>query len=431
MAQPTRTPVGFETIYQFAASYGSGVGYGSDLVSDGHGGFFGNTIEGGPAVCPDPYGCGTIYHLAQPAASGDPWTMTMLYNFTGSPDGQNPGGPVMVASSGVLYGITSAGGTASCGTAYSLTPPATPGGAWTESVLYSFAGGADGCYPASVALGQDGVLYGVTVQGANAGCGYPGSTCGTAFALSPPSTPGMPWTNATIYSFSGDYYSASASSIIVGPNQVLYGTIGAGLDPCFDQECGAVFSLTPPSSPGSAWTETILHSFVGWPDDGNSPNASLALGPNGELYGTTYLGESHPCGDKHAGCGTVFELAPPVAPDGTWTETLLHTFPASPAPSHPQNGVVLGKNGELYGTTPFGGVPGCQDDFGCGAIFKLTPPAAPGGAWTETVLHHFTGGADGAEPYTTLVVGKDGALYGTSAGFNSSWPGTVFLIRNP
>ena len=52
MAQPTRTPVGFETIYQFAASYGSGVGYGSDLVSDGHGGFFGNTIEGGPAVCP-------------------------------------------------------------------------------------------------------------------------------------------------------------------------------------------------------------------------------------------------------------------------------------------------------------------------------------------------------------------------------------------
>jgi hypothetical protein len=70
-AQPesASSAVQFESIYQFTASDGGG-GSGNDLASDGNGGFFGATSDGGPAVCPDIYGCGTVYHLLRPSAPG-------------------------------------------------------------------------------------------------------------------------------------------------------------------------------------------------------------------------------------------------------------------------------------------------------------------------------------------------------------------------
>jgi uncharacterized repeat protein (TIGR03803 family) len=436
-----RTPVDFKTLYQFTAADGSG-GYDSNLLSDRNGGFFGTTEQGGDTDCSS-LGCGTVYHLTPPPSPGGAWTKTMLYSFTGYPnDGLNPSGPLALALSGTLYGVTTGGGNGpctyggpsplGCGTVYSLTPPAEPGGAWTETVLYNFTGGSDGNYPATVTLGPDDVLYGVTSLGAGSGC-FEYQGCGAAFSLSPPAVSGEAWTLNVLYAVEGFFFSGGANSLIVGPNQVLYGTTGAGTDPCEMNPCGTVFSLTPPATPGGAWTQAVLHGFTGWPNDGNSPNQSLALGPSGELYGTTYLGGAgHPCGKHHIGCGTVFELTPPASPGGDWTETILFSFPAGSAPRAPAFGVVIGKDGVLYGSTRYGGVPGCQDDYGCGAVFALTPPASPNGAWAETILHPFTGGSNGAGPFMIPAIGKDGALYGTTSGYGGeSGNGTVFVIKSP
>src|ERR1022692_2766732 len=106
------------------------------------GALFGTTAYGGGARA------GTVYSVTPPAGSGGQWTGTTLYAFTGgSPTSATVAG-LTIAGNGVLYGATTGGGTGACpggcGTVFSLTPPASTGGTWTESVLYMFAGGSDG-----------------------------------------------------------------------------------------------------------------------------------------------------------------------------------------------------------------------------------------------------------------------------------------------
>ena len=86
-------------------------------------------------------------------------------------------------------------------------------------------------------------------------------------------------------------------------------------------------------------------------------------------------------------------------------------------------GVTLGANGALYGTTTAGGISNA------GTVYSLTPPAAPGGAWTETVLWSFMGGADGADPVAGLAIGENGVLYGTTSSGGVSNAGTVFALK--
>ena len=97
-------------------------------------------------------------------------TLTTLATFTSAPsDGIEPSG-VVIGPGGVLYGTTQTGGSTNNGTVFSLTPPASPGGAWTEVVLYNFTGGADGKWPAGVVIGSGGVLYGATYNQLRRNC---------------------------------------------------------------------------------------------------------------------------------------------------------------------------------------------------------------------------------------------------------------------
>lgn len=153
--------------------------------------------SGGGAV-----GGGTVFALIPPVSAGGVWTERVLHSFGSAGDGAYPTGGVTIGkrSSGapVLYGTTAGGGASGNGTVYTLTPVSVPSGAWTETVLYSFAGGNDGAYPnAGVTIGTNGVLYGTTVLGGNGGC----PQCGTVFSLTPSTSSVAAWTETVLYTF--------------------------------------------------------------------------------------------------------------------------------------------------------------------------------------------------------------------------------------
>jgi uncharacterized repeat protein (TIGR03803 family) len=343
-------------------------------------------------------------------------TLMTLHAFSG-PDGAKPPGGVAIGPGVVLYGVTPYGGSGpcanadfapGCGTVFSLTPPASVGGAWTEAVIYSFPSQA--VPSATLALGPGGVLYGTTAYGGT-------SNQGTVFSLVPPASPAGEWTETVLYSFTGNSSGgAGPSGVVIGPNGVLYGTTGGG--GTLDQ--GTVFSLAPPVSPGGEWTETVLHSFSARPD-GSEPLAGVAIGRDGALYGTTWLG-------GYLYQGTVFTLTPPVSPGGEWAERVIHNFGGTGDGAKPRAGVAIGTGEVLYGTTLQGGAAG-----GSGTVFSLTPPASSGDPWAETVLYTFAnpGGAEPADPSAPVVIGSGGVLYGTTAYGGIDNIGTVFSLKPP
>ena len=99
------------------------------------------------------------------------------------------------------------------------------------------------------------------------------------------------------------------------------------------------------------------------------------------------------------------------------------------------HGIVLGKNGVLYGTTTYGGsaTTVCHNPYteasGCGTVFQLTPPATAGGAWTESIMHSFTGpNGDGSAP-GALTLGPGGVLYGPTWTGGTAGKGTIFALN--
>lgn len=139
------------------------------------------------------------------------------------------------------------------------------------------------------------------------------------------------------------------------------------------------------------------------------------IGKGGVLYRTT-----------SGGAGTVFKLRPPASPGGARTETVLHNFVYPSEGYNPLAGVI-GSGGVLYGTTQYGGT-GCPDPS-CGTVFSLTPPAAPGDAWTEATLYSFTGGSDGLYPRGGVVISKSGVLYGATTSDGTWFAGTVYALK--
>ncbi len=183
--------------------------------------------------------------------------------------------------------------------------------------------------------------------------------------------------------------------------------------------CGTVFELSPSSG---GWTEHVLHFFGNTPTDGRNPWANLIIDSAGNLYGTTVAGGKPSQSYCGTGCGTVFELSP--ASGGTWTETVLLSFNGSDG-STPLSPVVFDSAGNLFGASQgFTGVT-------WGSIYELSP--ASGGSWSETVLHTFpefqAGDLDGYFPSTGLILDSFGNLYGTTpGGGQTSLGGIVFEI---
>jgi uncharacterized repeat protein (TIGR03803 family) len=165
---------------------------------------------------------------------------------------------------------------------------------------------------------------------------------------------------------------------------------------------GVVFKLSPTAN--GIWRETVLHTFSGTPD-GSNPYGGVAMDASGNLYGTTPYGGS-------SNCGVVYKLTPrPIAP---WREAVIHSFRCDPDGANPITSLVLDASGNIYGTTTYGG----NTTTGSGTAFELSPSSS--GGYTETLLHTFRGGHDGALPFAGLTLDSAGNLYGTTVAGGSS-----------
>jgi uncharacterized repeat protein (TIGR03803 family) len=187
----------------------------------------------------------------------------------------------------------------------------------------------------------------------------------------------------------------------------LYGVGGPGI-----YGCGTLYQL----STANNWNPTTIYSFTGI-SDGCNPQPPLVFDAVGNLYGTTYGGGNPSC--PAGSCGTVFELSPNV--DGSWSETTLYKF-SGPDGGNPVANVTFDSAGNLWGTTLYGG------SNNVGTVFRLTPSV---NGWTETVLHSFGHGYDGANPYAGVILDLAGNVYGTTYAGGRNNLGTVFELRAP
>jgi len=203
--------------------------------------------------------------------------------------------------------------------------------------------------------------------------------------------------------------------LIFDNNGNLYGTtFGGGA-----YYAGTVFQLVHPQSPGAPWTENVLYSFGATPDDGVSPQGGVIFDNLGNLFGTTSYGLN--------AYGTVFELSPPLNQGSTWTESVLYRFMDRTQGSNIYSGVVMGGAGKLYGTAA--DIP----PYFPGTVFEVSPPQLPGAAWTGQTIYTFTDFHDGSDPRGSLIAAPNGDLYGTTTfgGVDSgegACCGTVFKL---
>lgn len=390
------------------------------LISTTGGVLYGTTEAGGNLSCAyisTLHGCGTIF---QTDTSGN---VSTLHTFSGQ-DGAYPVAALLAATNGLLYGTTLYGGTyysscevggtttlAGCGTIFTYSS------AGTFTSAYSF-----GPFTSSVGVGPEapliqvtnGTLYGTASTGDATSCsGTLGSIthagCGAIFQMAGTSAP------VSLHSFLGNegiYPEAALLSI----NGNLFGSTAGGGDlACSSYAspgCGTLFGIS------SSGATNALHSFTGL--DGADPNAPLILGADGSTYGTTSFGGNTSCGEggPYQGCGTVFK----IDPSGNFIP--LHSFSGVDG-AYP-NDLLQASDGYFYGTTYGGGDTSCAGKYGpgCGTVFRMDP------AGNVTVLYEFTGASDGSWPGAGVIQGSDGNLYGTTLYGGVNDDGVIFRISN-
>jgi len=393
----------FTVLHSFSGG-GDGANPLAGLAIDHAGNLYGTTSIGG-------VGNGAVFKLANRNSS---WILSPLYQFRGVPDGFYPQAGVTIAADGTLYGTTFYGGIAGancdqygplqCGTVFHLRPSATACTTaicyWTETQIYEFNTEPSLFWPnfGEVIFDSSGNIYGAANQGGT-GAG------GGAYELTNSSGS---WTETTLYNFGGGGLQPMGGVIFDSVGDLYGTTYGEPWEPHSPVAYGTVYELTPS---GGQWTEHTLYTFQDG-NDGALPRSSLIMDAAGNLYGTSSVGGSSGFGT--AGGGTVWELSPS---DGSWTFTVLYTFPGPG--KGPFSPLLMDTTGNLYGTTLGGGA------YQQGSVFKLTPS---GGGWTYTTLHDFTGGNDGRSPYGHLIFDSNGNLYGTAGWGGSDGGGVVWQI---
>ena len=362
----------FKSLYSFTGSPDGAAPYGA-LIKDKLGNLYGTTTAGGS------FGSGTVYKLSMSGKE------TVLYSFTGGADGSEPFAGLVMDQAGNLYGTTRSGGSSDAGTVFELSPKTKK-----ETVLYSFTGQPDGATPFSgLVMDQAGNLYGATFAGgsSNDGTVYKVNikskreTVLYSFAGDPDgaepvygnllmdksgnlygttqgggsSNRGSGWelsakgTETLLYSFTGgsdgggNDVGGADLSLVMDTNGNLYGTTERG-----GVGVGVVFKLNIKTR-----TETVLYTFNA-PADGEIPSAGLVRDSKGNLFGTTMAG-----GDNNSD-GTVFEVT------GT-KEIVLHRFGGTDGANPFRSPLLLDAAGTLYGVTYQGGTGGH------GTVWKLNP----------------------------------------------------------
>lgn len=327
-------------------------------------------------------------------------TLAPIYTFSGS-DGSDPVG--IVFNNGSIYGVAGDGGAHGQGEVFRLDRGT--GGTWTETTLYSFAGGSDGANPVGIAFDASGDIIGATDSGGGGtACG---SGCGIVFELSPPN-----WTEKIIHVFKGgakDGEQPKAAPIVHdGTAYVTTAFGGAG------NGFGTVMQFKPPAAGKTNWTSKLLYSFQGG-SDGALPWAPPSFGGN-NLFGTTFQGGSGMSGD--GGWGSVFELMPPPKGSTVWKESVPLGMDGSQG-SNPL-AQLLYRKGVLYGTAESGG-----NALNYGVVFSLSRPA---GTWIQTVLYSFPTPSDGWLPTTIAFAPTGQAIYGSTATGGSATDGTLYKL---
>ena len=338
------SPTGTQTVLHAFTGGTDGAQPVATLLLDPAGNLYGTTYLGGDVNCPiiGSGGCGVVFKIDSHS------NYSVLHTFeSGAADGANPNGGLVRDSAGNLYGDTSFGGGrdvigcqgSGCGVVFKLDTNNH------LTVLYSFAGQPDGSNPfGRPTLGTDGKIYGTTFFGGP-------SNQGTVFRLSP--NQDGTWTEAVLYSFTGLADGGHpVAGVVRDDSGNLYGAAATGAM----GGNGVIFKIDANGN------ESTLYSFTGGVD-GSSPYGDLIRDQHGNLYGTTIGG-----GALYG--GVVFELDP------AGRETVLHDFTTIPGGFEPYAGLFRDRNGNLYGTTGYGGDAASQQGYcfgaGCGVVFKIS-----------------------------------------------------------
>jgi uncharacterized repeat protein (TIGR03803 family) len=329
---------------------------------------------------------GTLSLVVLCGAAGAQGTYSVIYNF-GQRDlyGYQPWSGVVLDGKGNIYGNTEQGGLYETGTVWMLSYSAQ--GGWSHTTLQNF-GPSDGGPVTTMVRDQTGNLYGTSVS--------------QIFELSP--TASVRWRLTGLHNFSGgaDGNCMDLCSVSMNSTGDLYGSTPSG----GAHGSGVVFKYGPGGY-------TALYDFTGG-DDGGYGVGEVAFDGQGNIYGTTVQGGTY-------GQGVVYRLSPNFLHGNTWTYTVLYSFTGALDGGNPWGGVIMGLDGNLYGTSLNGGTGAG------GTVFRLTPNGD--GTWSESVLYSFQQNGDGFAPYAVPTMDAAGNLYGTtSCGIEPNCNGTVYKL---